>query len=140
MERIVVGVDGSPGSVDALRWAAEEARARHARLDVVMAWEFPLPVSGTLPTAEEMDHECQAVLDKLLTDEGLTGDADLQVQTRVVRGPAGPALLHDLGQAALLVVGSEGLGAFEGMVLGSVSLYCVSKAPCPVVVIRHDRG
>lgn len=44
--------------------------------------------------------------------------------------------MHALGDAALLVVGSHGLGAFEGMVLGSVSLFCVSKAPCPVVVVR----
>ncbi len=137
MERIVVGVDGSPCSLAALRWAATEARSRGARLDVVMAWEYGLPVSGTLPTADEMDHRCRAELDQVMASEGLE-DSGIEVHTKVVRGPAGPALVNEVGKATQLVLGSEGHGAFEGKLVGSVSMYCTAKAPCPVVVIPPD--
>jgi nucleotide-binding universal stress UspA family protein len=135
MSRIVVGVDGSPESVEALRWAVDEARSRRARLDVVMAWEYPVPIDAILPEAADFDHEVEAEVKKLVDEVDPEGSSGVDVHPRVFRGPAGPALIDAARGAELLVVGSQGRGRIAGLVLGSVSLFCVSKAPCSVVVV-----
>jgi nucleotide-binding universal stress UspA family protein len=134
MSRIVVGVDGSLASAEALRWAVDEARARQARLDVVMVWTSPTPIVATLRAADEVDEQCRLQVQEMLAADGLD-TAGLSIHPRVLRGPAGPALVDAAGGADLLVVGSEGRGRFTGLLVGSVSLYCVSKAPCSVVVV-----
>ncbi|HTZ07910.1 MAG TPA: universal stress protein, partial [Acidimicrobiales bacterium] len=63
---------------------------------------------------------------------------EVPVRLVVREGHPAPVLIDEAGGADLLVVGSRGHGAFMGMVLGSVSEHCVSHAPCPVVVVRHD--
>lgn len=135
MSRIVVGVDGSPESVEALRWALDEARARRARLDVVMAWQYPVPVDAILPEARDFDRQTEAEVQTLVDEVDPDGRSGVDVHPRVFRGPAGPALIDAARGAELLVVGSQGRGRFAGLVLGSVSLFCVSKAPCSVVVV-----
>jgi nucleotide-binding universal stress UspA family protein len=136
---IVVGIDGSEGSIAALRWAADEARLRHARLQVVVSWQYPalstIPAFGVLPPADEMSEEAKQGLGALLRDEGLADAPSLEVVEAVVQGPAGAALIDAAAEADLLVVGSRGHGGFTGLVLGSVSQQCVTHAPCPVVVV-----
>jgi nucleotide-binding universal stress UspA family protein len=61
------------------------------------------------------------------------------LETRVTYGHAAPALIDEAQGADLLVVGSKGHGAFTGMLVGSVSLHCVTSASCPVVVV-HGKG
>jgi nucleotide-binding universal stress UspA family protein len=99
-----------------------------------MAWDYPTPVIGTLPPADDMDRHCRSVVDEMLAADDVDV-AGLEVHPRVFRGPAGPALVNASRGAELLVVGSEGLGRFTGLLVGSVSLFCVSKAPCSVVVV-----
>jgi nucleotide-binding universal stress UspA family protein len=145
MERIVVGVDGSPTARLALRWAATEASCRHARVDAVMAWSYPVPIVGSLPDPDDADHRTEAALHRILVEEGLVVEASADetstvgdrppVHALVRRGPAGPALLEAAGVASMLVVGSRGLGWFSGMVLGSVSRHCATLARQPVVVV-----
>lgn len=141
MGTIVVGIDGSEGSLAALRWAADEARLRHARLEVVVSWQYPalstIPAFGVLPPADEMSEEAKRGLTALLRDEGLADDPDLEVVEAVVQGSAGSALLDAAADADLLVVGSRGHGGVAGLLLGSVSLQCVTHAACPVVVVPH---
>ncbi len=143
--RIVVGVDGSAGSLAALRWAAAEARVRKATLEVVVAWQYPalstIPAFGVLPPADEMATDAKQGLADLLRDEGLLDDPDLEITEAVIQGSAGSALIGAATGADLLVVGSRGHGGFTGLLLGSVSQQCVTHAPCPVVVIPHpDRA
>lgn len=143
--RIVVGVDGSAGSLAALRWAAAEARVRKANLEVVVAWQYPalstIPAFGVLPPADEMATDAKQGLADLLRDEGLLDDPDLEITEAVIQGSAGSALIGAATGADLLVVGSRGHGGFTGLLLGSVSQQCVTHAPCPVVVIPHpDRA
>jgi nucleotide-binding universal stress UspA family protein len=64
---------------------------------------------------------------------------DVAVRAEVVQGAAGLQLTRAAEHASALVVGSSGHGAFAGMVLGSVSEYCIHHATCPVVVVR-DAG
>jgi nucleotide-binding universal stress UspA family protein len=136
--RIVVGVDGSGASRDALRWAAHQAQLTGASLEPVISWEiaptfYPVPVpSGYDPASNAKD-----ALNKTL--DSVIGEPDgLDVVPVVVQGPAAPTLLRAAKGADLLVVGSRGHGPLVGMLLGSVSEQCVTQATCPVVVVHES--
>ena len=129
--RVVVGVDGSAPSEEALAWAAREANLRWARLDVVHAW---MPDGGD-PDASE--HASRALLEDMvdgLADGRDGGPPDLMLQS--VPGPAVQALVRCAAQADLLVLGARGLSGLRGALLGSVSRQCAHHAPCPTVVVR----
>jgi nucleotide-binding universal stress UspA family protein len=140
METIVVGSDGSPAATAALEWAVAEARLRDARLLVVHAWAVPVLAYGTPygvgPTAELIEAErkaAAAALDAALERVDVEG---VELERRVVEGPAAQSLLEAAENADLLVVGSRGHGGFAGLLLGSVSQQCAQHAPCPVVIVR----
>jgi nucleotide-binding universal stress UspA family protein len=150
--RIVVGVDGSDASKDALRWAVEEARFRKATVDAVYAWQVPImppdvgPSLAPSASALEMTslfpklaESAQLLVDEVVKE--VVGDqADVEVRPLPIEGPPANALLEAAQDADLLVVGSRGHGHFKGMLLGSTSLHVVQHAPCPVVVLRHRGG
>jgi nucleotide-binding universal stress UspA family protein len=141
--KIVVGVDGSDGSIAALRWAANEARMRGASLEVVTAWHYPLlttiPAFGVLPPSDEMTHEARKGLRELLQSESLTTTSELEVTDTITEGSAAGVLVDAASEAEMLVVGSRGHGTFAG-ILGSVSHACVTHAACPVVVVPLNDG
>lgn len=139
MGRIVVGVDGSAGSRQALLWAVEEARLRDARLDVMHAWHEPY-VGGYPYTALSYDPgEWETSARKLL--HGMLADVDtggVTVEEVLVHDLAARALIEAAKGADLVVVGTRGRGGFSGLLLGSVSNHVVHHAPCPTVVVRPD--
>jgi nucleotide-binding universal stress UspA family protein len=138
---IVVGVDGSPGSRRALRWAIAEARLRNTTVDAVMTWQTPsYAYAGVAvaPPIAELGESASAVLSD--TIEGVRhelddDDAAVGIDQVVVEGPAAAVLIERSTDAQLLVVGSRGYGGFRGLLLGSVSHQCASHAHCPVVVV-----
>jgi nucleotide-binding universal stress UspA family protein len=135
--RIVVGIDGSETSVEALAWAARQAELTDASLDVVVTWEWPTSYGWSLPfpTGYDPAADAQRLLDSALADIG-PAHPDVDIQTRVVEGHPAPVLVELSKGADLLVVGSRGHGEFSGMLLGSVSEHCVTNAHCPVLVLR----
>lgn len=146
MRKIVVGVDGSEASTEALRFAVEEARLRGATLKVVHAWDFPysaVAVAGYLPQAdgrlfEELREAAERLLDGALT--GVEAETEgISIERAVIEAPAPRALVDAAEDADLLVVGSRGLGGFAGLLLGSVSQQCAHHAPCPVVIVPLRR-
>ena len=145
MNTIVVGMDGSGCSVAALRWALEEARLRGARIRAVYAWGTPF-VSTYHEAAHYIDTDFAAVraaatrvLEAAVAD-AVGGRAGVEVEQIVVEGPAAGALIDASRDAALLVVGSRGIGGFTGLLLGSVSHQCAQHAACPVVIVREERA
>jgi nucleotide-binding universal stress UspA family protein len=146
--RIVVGVDGSPGSRAALRWAVGQAALNGAVVDVVMAWQIPAELESFAwaPVyAEEPGEFAAFATDVKKTLEtvvsGEVEPADRQrVTSRVVNGHPAEVLLEAAAGADLLVVGHRGHGAFADALLGSVGQYCVHHAQCPVLVMRGDSG
>jgi len=144
--RIVVGVDGSPSSLDALRWAAKQARATGAWLDAVIAWEAPpsfgaAPSLGYVPAFEgvppfDLSEAARATIDAAIK-EALGPHAGLRVEPAVVQGHAVATLIARSEGAELLVIGSRGRGGFTGLLLGSVSANVIGRAWCPVTVVRH---
>jgi nucleotide-binding universal stress UspA family protein len=137
--RIVVGVDGSEASIDALKWAAAQAELVGGRLEAVMTWELPTTYGWAAPYPEGFDPETDTrhMLEDTVTSV-LADHPGLEVHTQVIEGHPAPVLIDVAKGAQLLVVGSRGHGAFAGMLLGSVSDHCVSHSPCPVVVVRHS--
>lgn len=134
--RIVVGVDGSPASKTALRWAVEQARLIGGTVDAITAWEYPATYGWGVA---QFDDDLSTWAGKALADsvEEVVGpDRPVEIRESTVYGNAAKALLDAAHGAELLVVGSRGHGGFAGALLGSVSLHCVQHAHCPVVVIR----
>ncbi|ACU35883.1 universal stress protein [Actinosynnema pretiosum subsp. pretiosum] len=135
--RIVVGVDGSPASADALRWAVEEAGQRGCSVDAVIVWQIdPGMVLGPVSGAEAL------AIDPETTREGYmrlleSMVAQFDVNKVFMEGEPGRVLVEVSKDADLLVVGSRGRGLLREALTGSVSSYCVHHAECPVVVLRE---
>ena len=151
---VVVGVDGSAGSAEALRWALAEARLRKSPLRAVHAWMFGY-VGGTVDgypslggsldaygslgiDPGDLHRAAEDLLDRALADAG-TDTAGVEIERQVVQGSAAEALVTAVGKDDLLVVGSRGHGGFAELLLGSVSQQCVHHAPCPVVVVHSQK-
>jgi len=135
---IVVGVDGSDGSLEALRWAAAQAEATGDTLEVLMAWEWPNAWGRTpaWPPGQDPADQTTRLLAEAV-DRALGPRHSPPVHQVVVEGHPASALIAASEHAALLVVGSRGLGGFAGLMLGSVTQHCTTHAACPVVVVRH---
>lgn len=141
MSGIVVGVDGSEHSLEALRWAVEEARLRGTTLRVVGTFSTPIMSTGYEVAAVDPNDfaaAARAMLDAAVDSVRETGDlAGVEVESEVLEGHAGERLIVLSRQADLLVVGARGHGGFMGLLLGSVTTYVVNHAECPVVVVRR---
>jgi nucleotide-binding universal stress UspA family protein len=144
---LVVGIDGSAGASEALRWATDEARLRNSRLLVVHAWRlgylagpgggygyvggpFDPYAAGGLGDRQEAAEEFLEEATRGLETEGV------EIERRVVEGSPAEALVQAAAEGDLLVVGSRGHGGFAGLLLGSVSQQCAHHAPCPVVIVH----
>jgi nucleotide-binding universal stress UspA family protein len=135
--KILVGIDGSDSSIQALQWAARQAVLTTSSLDVIMTWDLPSSYGWAMPFPDGYDPE--ESIRTLLTDtvaELRKEFLDVVVTTRVLRGHPAPILVEASKDADLLVVGSRGHGEFTGMLIGSVSEHCAAHAHCPVLVHR----
>jgi nucleotide-binding universal stress UspA family protein len=141
--KIVVGVDGSPSSRAALRWAVRQAVLTGGMVDAVMAWQVPmiLRTSGWAPIyvdeASSFEEDARKTLDAVISNEVEPADRR-QVTARVVFGHPAEVLLDAASDADLLVLGSRGHGNFTDALLGSVGQYCVHHAHCPVLIMRGE--
>jgi len=142
--RVVVGVSGSPGSLGALRYAAEMARSENAILTPVLAW--------TPPGGDVADRRCpnpylravwkQAAWDRLwrAVDLALGGPpADITFSPEVVRGEPGRVLARVALPSDVLVIGAGRYGALRRLMACKVSRYCLAYACCPVIAIPPGR-
>lgn len=137
---IVVGVDGSEHSVQAVTWAAGEAKLRGDTLRAVATYSTPLMSTGyeiALPNPEDMAGATRTMLSAAVDTVRSTGALEgVEVIETVVEGHAGEQLIGFSEDADLIVVGARGHGGFLGLLLGSVTTYVVNHAVCPVVVVR----
>ena len=146
---IVVGVDGSDASLEALRWAAEEARLRGSSLRAIHAWSFipPQPIGDpgmlAMPAGDlagQLGAESEAARSALesAVSEALGAQPGVELEQKIVEGDAGDALVAESTSAELVVVGSHGRTGLKAALLGSVSRHVVSHAACPVVVVKSS--
>lgn len=131
---IVVGVDGSTHAELALVWALDEAEVRGARVRAVMTWSFfGQGKSGLGMGTHEKD--AAAALDAVV--QRVAGSRAGLVDQVLVNDLAVDGLLDQANTAALLVVGSRGVGGVKGLLLGSTSRSLVERANVPVVIVPH---
>lgn len=138
MGRIVVGTDGSPGSVAAIRWALDEAALRGADVEVVHAYtDPPLAAYPTIVvpvvSPEELEAAARQVAEEAVSAAGAADGVG--VTTTVEVGGAAAVLVSHAEGADLVVTGSRGRGGFRGLLLGSVSQQVASHATCPTVIV-----
>jgi len=137
--RIVVGVDGSDSSKAALRWAIRQAKLTGDSVDAVTAWHYPSTYGWTAGDGViDLEGDAKQALTEAL-NEISSLEPEVPVRPLVTEGHAAEVLLRAAKGADLLVVGSRGHGGFASALLGSVSLYCVLHAHCPVLVLRDGR-
>jgi nucleotide-binding universal stress UspA family protein len=137
--RIVVGVDGSPLSMNALEFAVEEAKLRNGHLHVAYAYpvmERPVTGSTGKDYYEQVEVEAREFLGGIMA--GAPSTEGLEVEWLAVPGNPAEVLIEASRGAALLVIGSRGVGGFKGLMMGSVSTQCVHHSHCPVLVVRED--
>jgi nucleotide-binding universal stress UspA family protein len=141
VRRIVVGVHGSLGSLQALRYATEEARARKVPLVPVIAW---VPPGGELAERRSPSPYLRrvwedAAMKRLVTafEAGLGGvPDDVEIEPCVERGETGPVLVDIADQPGDLLVIGTGRRSLVGRALRkSVGRYCLAHAKCPVLAV-----
>jgi nucleotide-binding universal stress UspA family protein len=140
---VVAATDGSEESLRAVEWAAKEATLHGAPLRIVSAAEV---LSGMHERHDEAQVATVADVLRQESDQWLATAAqrataaapELLIDTDQLSGPIAQAVADSGNGASMLVVGSRGRGAFAAMVLGSVSRYTATNAPCPVVVVRDQ--
>ena len=136
---IVVGVDGSESSLQALEHAARQAELTGAALEAIMTWDLPVTY-GWFPQIPA-DWNPQADVTKSLdtiVERLRQSHPHITAHSRVAQGHPAPVLIEASRGAELLVLGCRGHGEFAGMLLGSVSEHCVTHAHCPVLIVRGD--
>lgn len=133
---IVVGVDGSAASIEALQWAARTADNTGAELVAVTTWDYPASYGMTAGFGDwDPAADAQKIADQAIAAAFPEPRPDT-VRTVISQGHPAEILIEASRDAEMLVVGSRGRGGFVGLLLGSVSAYCAEHALCPVVVIR----
>lgn len=142
---ILVGVDHSPGSFEALRWAADEAELYGARLRIIGTWEAPILPVDSVPGPLTMLNEGLEVYSADARKAVASGLQEVYerhpaVQTHgdVIRGDASEILteMAAADRSLMLVVGTRGRGGFKSLLFGSVAHQCLHHARNPVVVVR----
>ncbi|MFB7368413.1 universal stress protein [Streptomyces sp. NPDC056222] len=126
---VVLGVDGSPDSDEAVDVAFAEAAQRQAELVAVHAWQ---PDKASPGTASESAGQVLAQAIARRTD----AYPDIAVGRDLVVGTAREVLLEASKAAQLVVVGARGRSGLAGLLLGSVSQAVMTHAHCPVVAVR----
>jgi nucleotide-binding universal stress UspA family protein len=139
---IVVGIDGSPHSLQALQWATQEATARRCPLRVVHALQWPLtnelmgpPALG--PPELGLQHAAEHIL-AIAADHARQAAPGLDVSSDLRPCTPAAALVEASRDAAMVVLGHRGLGGFTGLLLGSVGVQVAAHASCPVIVVRAN--
>ena len=135
-DRVVVGIDGSPSSERALRWAGDEADRHGVSLHVVHGWLYPyLAVDTASSQARDLTNvDAACVLERAV--ESARAEFGAEVDGDLVEAGPVTALLETVRDGDLLVVGSRGRGALAANLFGSTVNSVLDQCPVPVVVVR----
>lgn len=133
---IVVGVDGSEASVEALRQAQSLAVPLSARVVAMACWDYPPVYDGYVAVGiDDFDVRAGEILAEAV-GKAFGPAAPANVESRLVQGHPRHMLIEESKTADMLVLGRRGHGGFGGLLLGSVSSACVAHAHCPVLIVH----
>ncbi|MHA6799730.1 universal stress protein [Bounagaea algeriensis] len=139
-DSLVVGMDGSQGSMRALRWVREEGQQWARLAEVIMAWEPQAVLSGPsqlLRQSELAPHQARKRHWRDLVHAVRTctaGASAPEPRMELIEGKAADVLADKSAHAVMLVLGDHGQGRASQVLLGSTALRCIHKAQCPVVI------
>ena len=133
---IVVGVDGSDASVEALKQAQGLAVGLGANLVALACWDYPPVYDGYVAMGiNDFDVRAGEILQEAVV-KAFGPETPANIETRLVQGRPRHTLIDASRTADMLVVGRRGHGGFGGLLIGSVSSACVAHAHCPVLVVH----
>ncbi len=133
--KVVVGVDGSPHSEAALRWALAEAEQRGGEVTAVFAWQVPFTSFPGLYDREALEKASREFLVEQVS--AVAPRPAVPLLPLVAEGDPAEALLAASKDADLLVLGTRGRSRLAGLLLGSVSQLCAAAAQCPVLLVKQ---
>lgn len=145
--KILLAVDGSAYSDSAMEEILKRPWPPHSEIKVITAAEMPVPVGmgqwailpdDLLELEKSVNTAAQKVLDNALLKLSTIEDKTLKVSSELVQGPPGKAIVEEAERwgADLILMGSRGLGAWNRLLLGSVSTAVVHHAKCSIEVVR----
>ncbi|MEV7869943.1 universal stress protein [Streptomyces sp. NPDC088124] len=138
MERVItVGLDGSPESLAAARWGAEEAQRRGLVLRLLHAWPLLVPEPTHVPAELDQNYWAKRLVHNART-ELQAHHPGLTIVGNLVADDAQNALLQAATECEMLVLGSRGLTPVESYFLGDISMIVVGRSERPVVLVRAD--
>jgi nucleotide-binding universal stress UspA family protein len=138
--QIVVGVDGSPHSIAALRWSLDQAASRRGSVRAVLAWQVPFV---SIPGAFDRAELEQGYRDFLIRTVSEVAPApEVPLDAVLAEGDPAQSLVTAAADDAadLLVLGIRGRSPIAGLMMGSVSQACAASAPCPVVLVKRPES
>lgn len=139
-KRIVVGVDGSRLSLQALWKARRLAEVLDCSLQVVTVWEHSVALTSPIPSDTWSPHvEAEHALSGAI-EEAFGSDLPAGMQRTALVGKPVKLLVEASSGAEMLVVGSRGHGGFAGLLLGSVSSALAAHARCPVLIVHRSES
>ncbi|MFF9481859.1 universal stress protein [Streptomyces sp. NPDC014733] len=134
---VAAGVNGAPAGLAAAEWAAREALLRDAPLWLVHAWEWQ-PYAHAGPEGPDAARRWSQGVPQEVTHRLRRRHPGLEITAERVIGPPPEVLCRAAADAALLVIGTAGVGGTRGFLLGSVGMATVAHATRPVVLVRVD--
>ena len=145
--KILLAIDGSAYSDAAVEEVLKKPWLPHSEVKVITAAEMPIPVGmgqwailpdDLLELEKSVNKAAQTVLDNALLKLSTIEDKTLKVSSELVQGPPGKAIVEEAERwgADLILMGSRGLGAWNRLLLGSVSSAVIHHAKCSVEVVR----
>lgn len=132
---IVVGVNGTPSSAAALRWAAAEADARGARLRVIHVYDVPQLAGPGRPEVYAEIETAARVEARQWVIDALGAVRAAAVRVDAVAGDPGPVLVGAANRATLLVLGVRGYGKYSHLTVPKIARFCLGRSRVPVVVV-----
>ncbi|BCJ49766.1 universal stress protein [Actinoplanes sp. NBRC 14428] len=138
---MVVGVDGSPASKAALRWALRHAGRIGADVEAVAVWTPPAAYyygaewAAAAYPGDELGAATETMLLDTLVEVTRDYGASVPIRPRVLRGRPAQELLRAAEGAQVLVLGGSRPGFLARLILGSVAHQCVHRASCPVLLV-----
>lgn len=136
---IVVGIDGSEGSLAALRWALQEGVGTGAPVEVVHCWQLQTVTDVVFATAHEIS--CGSIC--MVANEVAAALAEMSERPEVTQlsrhGRPTMVLLERASRAGLLVLGAHGRSTLRDLALGQVATFARRHARCPVMIVQQDQ-
>jgi len=134
---VTVGLDGSPESLAAAYWAADEAERRKLTLRLLHAWPLLVPEQTRIPAEVDQNYWANRIV-RNARAELQARHPGLSIDGNLVADDAQDALLQAASESEMTVLGSRGLGAVGSYFLGDISMPVVARADRPVVLVRAE--